>query len=200
MAKKKAAKSNGSNGSNGKTNGAGGKSGKNGKATTVPALNFTEPQATRVAVPVVDEDGVERPSVEVHTQAPASTGTRYLKCELTDDEILCLRVEREAEDEKIEDLQDELDKAAELVKSLKRRVEVLQESGAGKSRTIRLGYEWRNVPCVDRRGPDPREDAIDGAIGVCTFRLDTDECIEWRELRADERQGALFDDAAPAQA
>jgi hypothetical protein len=152
----------------------------------------------RQAVPTVDEDGIERPSVEVH-EKPAGTGvgTRYLKCELTDDEILCLRVERETEDEKLEELQLELATVAARAKSIKQRIDAILEDGLAKSKTIRLGYEWRNVPCEERRGADLRTDVpYTGELGVATYRLDTGECIEWRELTDQERQGKLFDEAA----
>lgn len=125
--------------------------------------------------------------------------TRYLKHFLTAAEITLIREEREEEDREIETLRADLDTVSERAKSLKKRIEVLIEDGAEKSKRIRTGFEMRNVPCEERRQPDARVDSPTfGREIVVTYRLDTDEAIDWRELRADERQGRLFDQAPAA--
>lgn len=125
--------------------------------------------------------------------------TRYLKHFLTAAEVTLIREEREQEDAEIEALKTELDSVAERAKSLKKRIEVLVEDGAEKSKRIRTGFEMRNVPCEERRGIDERADSPTlGREIVITYRLDTNEAIDWRELRGDERQGRLFDQAPAA--
>ena len=127
--------------------------------------------------------------------------TRYLKHYLTGSEVAVMRHEREEGDAEYERFDDELTAAQATVKSLKTKMEALSIRGRELSKTIRLGWEMRDVECIEERGtnPDPDSKAF-GALGMRTVRLDTGEVIEWRELLRSERQGQLFDDPAPAPA
>lgn len=159
------------------------------------SLVESESEAEAAAEDVAGTDPSEASPDANHWGKP----TRYLKHFLTAAEITLIREEREDEDREIETLRADLDTVSERAKSLKKRIEVLIEDGAEKSKRIRTGFEMRNVPCEERRQPDPREDSPTfGREIVVTYRLDTDEAIDWRELRADERQGRLFDQAPAA--
>lgn len=125
--------------------------------------------------------------------------TRYLECELTKAEIDALREEREAGDAQIDQLGRELAEVKEKAKSLQKRIDVLTEDGLTTSRKIRSGVEMRDVPCEERRELDERDDSpTKGTLVVVTYRLDTNEAIDWRELRPGERQGRLFEEAPAA--
>lgn len=125
--------------------------------------------------------------------------TRYLKKFLTKSEIDALREGREAQDEAIEKLELELAAAKKQAQSLQKRIDTMIEDGLAASKRIRVGYEMDYVRCEERREVDTREDSpTKGKTIMVTYRLDTNEAIEWRSLRADERQGKLWDDAPRA--
>lgn len=128
--------------------------------------------------------------------------TRYLKHVLTGDEVLDLRCQREEQDEEIERLQLEANTAAERAKGLKKRIEVLAAEGLEASKTIRTGYRYENIECVEEEGACTEDLAKlpeqVGKLGMLTRRLDTYEPIEWREFRLSERQGDLFPAEPPA--
>ncbi len=124
--------------------------------------------------------------------------TRYIEHVLTEDEILSMREEREVHDETIDELQGELDKIKERAKHLQKRIDTESEDALAISRRIRAGSEFRDVECEERKEFDQRVDQPTfGKVVMVVYRLDTNEAIEWRELTKSERQGSLFDPAAP---
>ena len=127
--------------------------------------------------------------------------TRYLKHFLTSGEIIAMRIEREEGDAEYERFDEELTAAQAKAKGLKTKMEAIAIRGRELSKTIREGWEMRDVECIEERGtdPDPQSKTF-GKLGMRTIRLDTGECIEWREFNRSERQGQLFDDPAPAPA
>lgn len=123
--------------------------------------------------------------------------TRYLECTLTREEIDTIREGREDGDAEIDRLSSRLEGLKADAKSAQKRIDILLEDGLNASRKIRSGVEMRNVKCEERRELDPREDSpTRGQTIVITYRLDTKEPIDWRELRAGERQGRLFEPSA----
>lgn len=122
--------------------------------------------------------------------------TRYLECKLTKDQIDEIREARETEDAEIGKLQAELYSVNERVKSLKKRIDTIIEDGLEASAKVRSGVEMRSVECEDRREYDAREGSLTkGELVMVTYRLDTNEAIEWRSLTVHERQGKLWDEA-----
>lgn len=130
------------------------------------------------------------------------TPTRYLKHDFTREEVDAFREEREQHDVVIEDLEKDLEEAQDKVKSLKKRIETRQEDGMALSKKIRFGSEMRSVPCEERREIDTRLALpTTGTLIMVTYRLDTDQAVDWRKLSANERQGKLWDEApAPSPA
>lgn len=130
--------------------------------------------------------------------------TRYLRHDLTEDEVLSMRLQREEGDAEIEKHQLELAELATKTKACKAKIDAQQSVGAELSKDIRNGYQWLDVPCWETEGERPEgleigySDAPAGTEGMITVRGDTREVIEWREFRDDERQGALFDGASDA--
>ena len=131
----------------------------------------------------------------------APPGTRYLKCRMTPLERgaatrKALRVDKRmrAREDTIARLREEL---AEEKKGL--AAELLDLRTLLQSR--REGASYRYVKCEERQEPEKLGDDT-SPLGVATYRLDTNERIEWRGFTRDERQGALFDPAtvAPTQA
>lgn len=121
--------------------------------------------------------------------------TRYLKHFLTASEKSVMRHEREEGDAEYERFEDELTAAQAKAKGLKTKMDALSLRGRELSRTIRLGWEMRDIECIEERGtdPDPQSKSF-GQVGMRTIRLDTGECIEWRPFNRSERQGSLFDE------
>lgn len=141
-------------------------------------------------------DGDEQPA-SAQPRDPFAP-TRYLECILTPAEIEAMRAQREEGDAEIDRLSLKLEGLKKEAKSVQSRIDILLEDGLQASRTIRTGVVMRDVPCEERREIDERSDSPTlGSLIVVTHRLDTDEAIDWRELRRDERQGHLFDAAAP---
>lgn len=125
--------------------------------------------------------------------------TRYLLHAFTPEEINGFRADREEKDRIIDDLEADLEGLQERVKGLKKRIDTLTDEGRLLSRRVREGSEYRNVPCEERKEPDPREgEPTFGQLMMVTYRLDTNEVIEVRELKGAERQGVLFDQAPAA--
>lgn len=137
--------------------------------------------------PAPQEDPAAEPALE---ELPQRTGTRYLRHELTEEDVSSLRAERESGDAEIEEHATKLRAAEAEVKSLKKVIDGLEEEGRKISKTIRAGWEYRNIECTEREAPRVGGDAE--ILGIGTYRQDTDEQIEWRELSASERQGRLF--------
>lgn len=122
--------------------------------------------------------------------------TRYLRHTLTEAEREELRTEREEEDARIEQLTADLDSLKKQAKHVSNEIEILASKGLEKSKTIRLGWRMQDVPCEERRELDTREDSpTAGKLVMVTYRLDTQEPIDWRPLTYQERQGVLFDEA-----
>jgi vacuolar-type H+-ATPase subunit I/STV1 len=154
-----------------------------------------------------DDEDLEDDSDEDDDDEPVADGdgtmfrpTRYLKCPFTRDDVDAMRVGRERDDVVIEKLEQQVERLQGKVKKRKQRIDELEAKGRETSKKIRLGYEMRNVPCEERREIDTRPGARANHVVMVTYRLDTNEAIDWRELRFDERQGALFDPAAPTPA
>lgn len=112
------------------------------------------------------------------------TPTRKLKCLLTVDELAERASQVDANFAEIEEAEHELDAHARRVKSSKAKIESLIEANRELARVRREGYEYRDVPCEERR--NDRVGCMD------TVRLDTGETIDSRALTATERQGDLF--------
>ena len=204
MGKKK--KANGAGATNGSTHGDHAEDvhepidGSNDLLEQPAATDGAEPTASATEAADPSESESEQPKKGkrkkvdvVDHPTPQADGQRYLSCPLTPDEIEALRTEREQEDAQIEELQADADAAQETLKKLKRQIETLQNDGMEKSKRIRTGYEMRYVPCQERR-------VVDDATGktiVVTYRMDTQEELERRDLRGNELQGSLFagDDA-----
>lgn len=124
------------------------------------------------------------------------TPTRYLRHTLTAAEREELRVEREEEDARIEQLTADLESLKKQAKHTANEIEILASKGLEKSRVIRLGWRMQDVPCEERRELDKREDSpTKDKLVMVTYRLDTFEAIDWRPLTYAERQGVLFDEA-----
>lgn len=131
------------------------------------------------------------PSFPAEDQLP----TRYLKCILTQSEIADLRDGREKQDELVEKLDAEHLQVSAKAKELKERISGLIAEGRHTSKTIREGFEYRDVACFEKPGEDTRAGSLtNGKEGMQTIRIDTEEVIDWRELSAKERQGKLWDD------
>lgn len=111
-----------------------------------------------------------------------SSGTRFLEHVLTPAEVLELREQREAIDAAIEGVMVELDQAKGRVKALNARIESMTDEGRELSRLVRSGVRMQSIHCEER----------EVGLDAVTYRLDTGEEIERRELSHDERQGALF--------
>lgn len=149
-------------------------------------------------------DGVPTITVE-HTNGGSNGAagdsfhpTRYIEHVLTEDEILTMRLEVEQHHKEIDELQEELTKLSDRCKSLKKRIDTNSEDALSLSRRVRAGKEHREIECEERRELDQRPgEPTYGKQVVVTYRLDTYEPIEWRELTRAERQGSLFDPAAP---
>ena len=167
---------------------------------------------------VLDDDGTEAEEAPVLTATPdevrdaaaALTAdrsavdpdeerlpTRYLRHELTVDEIDAMRAEREKGDAEREKLDGELVDLTARAKACKTQIEALDLKGRALSKTIRDGHEYRDIECREEKGWDYREGSTTGRkVGMRVFRCDTEEMIDWLELRADERQVTLFGDAS----
>lgn len=147
-----------------------------------------------------DEDDLDDEDTDDDDSPPSSpetVTTRYLSCQLSPEKIEALRLERESQDTEIEELQKECDQHFEEGRALKKKIDALYEEGLAKSKRIRNGAEMRDVPCEDRKEPDPREDSpTKGEVIRITYRLDTNEAIEWRPLTRADLQGQLFGDIA----
>lgn len=133
------------------------------------------------------------------------TLTRYLECVLTHDDIQDMRSRREILDAEGDALEDRIEAADKALKAQKKSLEVLRERSLTFARTIRDGHEMRDVECYEQRTDsdaaltwDPKHDGVyptgPARQIVVTIRRDTGDAVEWRELRANERQGALFDE------
>lgn len=129
--------------------------------------------------------------------------TRYLKHDLSDEEILEMRLERESGDADIEVHQQELAELTVRTKATKAKIEAQQAVGAELSKDIRNGYQWRDVACWETEGELPdhiMSDHHPGTEGMITVRADDRSVVEWRPFRPDERQGDLFDGEAADEA
>lgn len=140
------------------------------------------PEATINADADEDHEGDdEQDEVEAALAAPSFSPTKYLKHFFTAEEVERFRVEREEKDATIDELQKEFDEKKEAASKLKKRIDVLQDEGMTLSRRIRNKAEMRNVQCEQRKEVDRRDDSpTKGEIVMVTYRLDTDEPIEWR--------------------
>ena len=137
--------------------------------------------------------------------------TRYLRHVLTDVERHERRCEREQIDARGDTIEAELEGLKKQVKQREKALDVEREQSLAISRVLRAGVEYRDVDCaevrvpsdiiVDWELPDDREHPT-GALReiAITVRIDTRRAVDWRELRADERQGTLFDDAPAEEA
>jgi hypothetical protein len=145
-----------------------------------------------------DDDSEPASSRDVHEYHP----TRNLEHIFTEAEVHEMRIAVEKHHEEADRLQKLIDDQAEKLKSLKRRYETAIEDALSTSRRIRQGSEWQDIACEERREADSRVDEPTyGKTMMVTYRLDTNEPIEWRELNFKERQGVLWNDApAPTPA
>lgn len=121
--------------------------------------------------------------------------TRYLSCRLTPKERghISRQVTKQLEQHSSYDLS--INAAKEHLKDLKSRQKLCLSEAIKFGAELRDGRAYRDVECVEIEGDELHPiDASKPRKGMLTKRTDTDEAIDWRELRADERQGDLFSD------
>jgi hypothetical protein len=115
--------------------------------------------------------------------------TRYLRHDLTDAEKQALRLARDERDAEIARLAEEIAKLDAAKKRAKAILDGHVEQNALDSRTVRDGYDHRDVECWES------EERVDGVLVRAVYRVDTWERIETAPLTQAERQGDLFDGA-----
>lgn len=122
--------------------------------------------------------------------------TRYLLHVFTPEEINSFRADGEEKDRVYDELDALLDGHKEAARALTKRMDLLHAERRALSKKVRDGSEYKNVPCEERKEIDGREaEPTFGQLMMFTYRLDTNEVIEVRELKGAERQGILFQDA-----
>jgi hypothetical protein len=112
--------------------------------------------------------------------------TRYLEHVFTPEELIALTDERDANDERIDELNLKILSKKDELKNLDQEVKGLESKNKSLSRARRKGSEWRNVECEER----PNYELLRWE----TYRLDTNEMTgEPRPMTREERQGKLFE-------
>lgn len=161
----------------------------------------------REAMDPDDEDDEPEAAEAVTEDEEAPAGTEYLLHAFTDGEVLQKRLQREALDEKIDELVAKQRVAASEAASLRKEIEAMSKAGREITRAIKKGGDMRYVPCEPRKetNPDLPEEVVRkcgtppaGELVLVTFRLDTNTAISWRPLKPIERQGQLWADAPAA--
>lgn len=155
-----------------------------------------------------DELGEAAAAAEEPDDEEAPAGTEYLLHAFTDAEVLQKRLQREALDEKIDQLVADQKVAASEAASLRKQIEAMSKAGREITRSIKSRGEMKYVPVEPRKETSPNlpQAVVDkygtppaGELVMTTYRLDTNEAISWRPLKPIERQGVLFGEAAPTR-
>jgi uncharacterized coiled-coil protein SlyX len=143
-----------------------------------------------------DDEDSEDDEIERALAAPTFQPTRQLKHFFTREEVDAFQAKRLEGDAEIDELNKQLGEQKEAVAKLKKRVDVLEDEGMKLSRRIRDKCEMRAVSVEERKEFDIREGSeTKGQLMMVTYRLDTNEPFDWRELRGNERQEVLPYDA-----
>lgn len=144
---------------------------------------------------VTAEPQAEAGTVVIPSAKTTGLLTRNLLHIYTAEELREKRSEREKIDADRDQVLTEIEALEVSLKPLKKRLDALTVESFELSRIVRKGKEFIEVECRDEQGPDTRWNATKpGVVGIATIRLDTNEICDWREFKASERQGALFDE------
>ena len=74
--------------------------------------------------------------------------------------------------------------AKEIASRAKQRMKKLDRKSQKLAEVVRTGVEHRDVECIERRVYDTNR--------IEVVRVDTGECVRWREMTAKDRQGDLY--------
>jgi hypothetical protein len=139
------------------------------------------------------------PATKASTEANAPPGTRYLKCRLSPKERGALSKKLRATLRSMRAKQDHIEELRLSVRNARKELDVLETRVHTIAREADEGTSFRYVQCEEREEADPSYEGADEAPrGKGTYRLDTNERIEWRALNRDERQGVLFHEPSHA--
>lgn len=143
------------------------------------------------ALPEPLQDHVDQVLTEI-AEAATPKRTRYLRHELTKREHRHMGRRLSENFKTIEDEEARLANLTDEVKRAKGKIAGLEGDNRILSRTMREGFEFREVECEEVRN--------ERLFQVDTIRCDTGEVLESRPFTAKERQGDLFPVERPTTA